>query len=78
VAFGVDLIPKYEAARTPSRDGESAENPISNMVYLKDIPILRTTKRMNRGWGRPVYCPADTEEPVLGILCWRQSRVSFA
>lgn len=48
MAFGVDLIPKYEAARTPSSDGESAENLISNMVYLKDIPILRTTKRMNR------------------------------
>lgn len=42
VAFGVDLIPKYEAARTPSRDGESVEDHIFffDMVYLKDIPIF--------------------------------------
>lgn len=42
MAFGVDLIPKYEAARTPSRDGESVEDHIFffDMVYLKDIPIF--------------------------------------
>lgn len=70
MAFGVDLIPKYEAARTPSRDGESVEDHIFffDMVYLKDIPILRTNKRINRAGGRPIFCPADTEEPVAGIL----------